>query len=433
MSFKLTLLLILTVPVTKGFRTSCFGHRRYRPLSVDGNGTGRCTKSTILEAKAAKKKKKKKNVNINDGGLRGFGPVGKTKDNQVRLDRSNKARLFYDYMEEGGAGDNFQRCAIANLPLRLDDDNDTEIRGIAALKPIQKGDNIIRIPYELAENLGEEGTDPTIPAVSFLKNYCETLLASASAAEANKLFGKVSYYQMLPPFAGEDCMSSTDFFPDHALMELQSPLIVEEIKKRKSQISDRFLSDISHNDSFPKWIDGSPVIEEHLIWAVWIITSRVLTVQGEIDTGRSYRLLIPFLDMCNHDRSSPHILTGRAVSNGELKVVAGAPLKKGDAINICYGGGVAGNDRFIQDYGFSDSNEVAFNIVAQQLLGKRRIVDGVGSGYVLSESDRLRSLKELDRTTVERDRDLLGTETDKNLLAAYNYRIGIKMAISKYS
>jgi hypothetical protein len=66
-------------------------------------------------------------------------------------------------------------------------------------------------------------------------------------------------------------------------------------------------------------------------------------------------LLIPFLDMCNPDCTSPHVLTGRAVPGGELKVVAGSQLKEGNAINICYGGGVAGNDRFIQDYGFLDS------------------------------------------------------------------------------
>jgi hypothetical protein len=310
--------------------------------------------SILCMAKTAKKKKKKTGNNSSGGGgLKGFGSVGgSTKDRQVDLDRSNEARLFYDYMEEGGAGDNFSRCAIGNLPLN----NEIKIRGIVALKPIKKGDTIIRIPYEQAVNFGQEGSDPTLPAVAFLKDYCETLASSSSSSstdeddntENKKISGKASYYQMLPKFRGEDCMSSTGFFSDRALIELQYPLVVEETKKRKERICSRFQSDIANNENFPKWIDGSPVIEDQLAWAVWLITSRVLTVQGDADEGKSYRLLIPFLDMCNHDRSSPHILTGRAVPGSELKVVAGASIKEGDAIDIGYGGGVAGNDRFLQ-------------------------------------------------------------------------------------
>jgi len=384
--------------------------------------------------KTAKKKKTNKKLSNRSSGLKGFGSVGgTTKDKQVDLDRSNEARLFYDFVEEGSAGDNFSRCAIGNLPLGLDN-NYIKIRGIAALKPVKKGDNIIRIPYELAVNLGEEGTDPTIPAVVFLKDYCETLVSlSSSPAEDNaieniKISGKAAYYQMLPPFRGEDCMSSIDFFSVRALTELQFPLVVEETKKRKERISTRFQSEIANNVNFPNWIDGSPITEEQLTWAVWLITSRVLTVQGSAEEGKSYRLLIPFLDMCNHDRSSPHILTGRAVPGGELKVVAGASIKEGDAINICYGGGVAGNDRFLQDYGFLDtsSNNEAYKMVAQQLIGKRRIVEGAGAGYFMSESDRLRTIKQLDLTTWEEDTNLLEKETDTSIIAAYNYRIGIK-------
>ena len=46
--------------------------------------------------------------------------------------------------------------------------------------------------------------------------------------------------------------------------------------------------------------------------------SRVLTVAGP--DGRGHKLLIPFLDLFNHARSSAHVLTGR--SDGLLKVVA---------------------------------------------------------------------------------------------------------------
>jgi hypothetical protein len=170
-----------------------------------------------------------------------------------------------------------------------------------------------------------------------------------------------------------------------------------------------------------------------------LITSRILTVQGSEEEGKSYRLLIPFLDMCNHDRTSPHVLTGRAVPGGELKVVAGSPLKEGDAVNICYGGGVAGNDRFIQDYGFLDSgmdgndNIAAYNMVAQQILGKRRIVEGIGAGRFMSEADRKGTLEALKQTSIEEDTQLLDKVTDDIAMAsAYQYRIGVKKALATY-
>jgi hypothetical protein len=301
-----------------------------------------------------------------------------------------------------------------------------------ALKPIKKGDPIVRIPYELAVNLGQEGSDPTVPAVALLRDYCEVVSGGDEAsANNNENKEKSSYYKMLPPFLGDDCLGSTDFFSDEALEALQAPLVVEETLQRRERTRARFETGI--DESFPSWIDGTPVTVEHLQWAVWLITSRVLTVQGAEDEGKSYRLLIPFLDMCNHDRSSLHVLTGRAVPGGELKVVAGAAVKEGDQINICYGGGMAGNDRFLQDYGFLDTSadDKAYHMVAQQLVGKGRRVEGAGAGRVISEPDRERTLQQLRSTTMAEDEKLLESETVPALRAAYNYRLSVKKALSK--
>lgn len=414
------------------YTTPTLGQLKIRPSSTIVDGVS-SSSSILYMAKTAKKKKAKKKGSSGSGssGLKGFGSVGATKGTQVDLDRSKEARLFYDFMEAGDAGDNLKRCAIGNFPIS----DDFKLRGVAALKPVKKGDAIIRIPYELAINLGQEGADPSVPAVVFLKDYCETLSPSAASGNTKELSNKATYYKMLPPFGGDDCLGSTDFFSDQALNELQAPLVVEETKKRKERTISRFQSEIAPNaGSFPTWIDGSPVTEEHLAWAVWLITSRVLTVQGNAEEGKSYRLLIPFLDMCNHDRSSTHILSGRAVPGGELKVVAGAPVKEGDPINICYGGGMAGNDRFLQDYGFLDTsnNNMAYDMVAQQLLGKRRLVEGAGSGRLMSETDRKTTIDQLEQTTIEEDRALLKGETNLSLVAAYTYRIGVKNSLSKY-
>eukprot|EP00980_Cylindrotheca_fusiformis_P007293 scaffold1525_cov142-Cylindrotheca_fusiformis.AAC.93 len=381
---------------------------------------GKSTSSSLYMAKAAKKKKKK-GLTSGGGSLKGFGSPTSAKASDVDLDRSLEARRFYDFLEAGEAGDNLKRCGLAYFPLG----DDIKIRGVVAMKPIRKGDVIIRIPYELAANLGQEGADPTGPAVVFLKDYCE-VLGGKEDKPARK-----AYYSMLPPFRGDDCMGSTDFFPDAALEALQAPLIVEETLERRKLTSLRFQRDI--DESFPSWIDGTPVTEEHLRWAVWIITSRVLTVQGAESDGKSYRLLIPFLDMCNHDRSSPHVLTGRAVQGGELKVVAGSSVKEGEQINICYGGGQAGNSRMIQDYGFLENDEdKAYVMDAQQLLGKRRVVEGVGAGRLMAQVDQEKTLDQLRSTTMEEDTVALEKETELAMRTAISYRIGVKQALSKF-
>jgi len=373
---------------------------------------------SVLFAKASKKKKSGGRGSA--AGIKGFGSTApKTKAN-VETDRSKQARAFYEFLDKNGAGDNLKRTALGFFLLPSGD----KLRGVVALKDIKKGDDIINIPYELAVNLGPEGEDPTLPALELLRDYCEIM----SSGEATP---KRAYFEMLPPFGGSDCLGSTDFFSDEALEALQSPLIVEETLRRRDRTRKRF--EELDDESFPNWIDGSRLTEQCLRWAVWLITSRVLTVQGNVDENKSYRLLIPYLDMCNHDRSSKHILMGRAVPGESLRVVAGANVKAGEQVNICYGGGVAGNDRFIQDYGFLDSSKEAFDIVAQQIMGKRRIQEGASAGKTMSAVDRDNTLGRLRDTTKAEDKATMESTSDAAVRAAIEYRLGVKESLSKFT
>ena len=187
---------------------------------------------------------------------------------------------------------------------------------------------------------------------------------------------------------------------------------------------------------------GEVATQSHLQWASWIITSRVLTVQGPPESATANRLLIPLIDMCNHDRDSPHVLTGRAIPGGLLKVVAGADIKSGDAINIGYGGSVEGNDRFIQDYGFLDAGgskeknkqgvdgefvAEAYKIVARKLLGKGRSMERM----TVAEQDN--AFEALKATSLEDDEELLasGKVTKNDERMALEYRIGAKKALKQ--
>ena len=140
--------------------------------------------------------------------------------------------------------------------------------------------------------------------------------------------------------------------------------------------------------------------------------------------------------MCNHDRDSPHVLTGRAMEGGSLKVVAGADIHAGDQVNIGYGGSVEGNDRFIQDYGFLDSGgslergknkgeeliPEAYKIVAKKLLGKGR--------NRMSVAEEEKMLDAIQATTLDDDIALLtsGKVINNDERMALEYRIGVKRA-----
>ena len=383
--------------------------------------------STSLCMAAATKKKKKKGGKQGGGGggLKGFGSVSSKSSNKktVELDRSKAALAFYDFLEKDMCSDTLKGCGMAYF--------EDGIRGVVARKNFVKGDVMIRIPYETALNLGPEGTDPTLAAVTLLKKYCRVLGSSNDDSSNNNNDQQYqSYLELLPPFLGEDCRGSTDFFSDEALEALQYPPIVDETLLRRKACQARFDADITAD---VLWLDDSPVTVQHLQWAVWLVTSRVLTVQGaenSTSSSSSSRLLIPFLDMCNHNRNSPHVLTGRAVGGGNLKVVAGGPVTKGDPIEIGYGGGMAGNDRFLQDYGFLDdfsNDDRAYTMVAQQVLGNRR----AGALQPLSAADRNRVLEALESTSIEQDEELLKACTDRQLSSAYQYRIGVKRALQK--
>lgn len=325
----------------------------------------------------------------------------------IETDRSETARQFYDYLVDNKV------TSLASTTLGFFG----PLRGVVALTDIPKGQPIIDIPFELAINLGPQGEDPTDPAIEFLKDYSKVMTSERHERKP--------YYSMLPQFR-TDCLGSTDFFDESTLLALQSPSIHQETHRRRERVYASFdkVKDL-------QWIDGSPLTQEHLQWAVWVVTSRVLTVQGDEASGDTYRLLIPYLDMCNHDRKSPHILTGRAVPGGRLKVVAGQKVKAGQQINICYGGGVAGNDRFIQDYGFLDEDMEGYDITAQQLMGKRRIQEGASAGRAILPSDREASLELLRQTTIEEDMEILESSMSPSIRSAIQYRIGLKKAIRK--
>lgn len=270
----------------------------------------------------------------------------------------------------------------------------------------------------MAINLGSDGTDVTSAAVNLLRSMFQ---------ESSSIMTPV--FQMLPGMYSADCMGSTDFFSIAALDELQFPPIKEETLARREKVRRRFQIDLQQqpklgrDDEAKLDLDKAVATEDHLRWAVWLVASRILTVQGTSDglsAPTSYKLLIPLIDMCNHDRNSPHILTGRAAPGGMLKVIAGCNIDVGEEIRFCYGGGVEGNDRFIQDYGFLDESNEAYNIIAQKLLDRKKF----------SAAEIKSIFERLSETSMEADEAMLKKQLMGDIRTAIQFRLGLKKALA---
>lgn len=85
---------------------------------------------------------------------------------------------------------------------------------------------------------------------------------------------------------------------------------------------------------------------EELMWATWLVVSRVIAITASPDKGGDRKLLIPFLDMINHGEAGKGILGGKNVEGGwDLRVTAGEDVEVGEEVRFAYGGGALGADR----------------------------------------------------------------------------------------
>ena len=165
-----------------------------------------------------------------------------------------------------------------------------------------------------------------------------------------------AYWAVLPQPDSPD-LCTPDFFSEEQLGMLQWPPLVEEARKRTTQVEKALSATVALRGAADAAAevpggDGSGAdATRELQWAVWTILSRVLTVVDPVDPA-GHKLLIPFMDMFNHRGGTKHYLTGR--TDGMLRVVAGAPVRAGEQIFIKYGTDQTSNAEFVAHYGFVD-------------------------------------------------------------------------------
>lgn len=224
------------------------------------------------------------------------------------------------------------------------------MRGLVATRDIAQGESIVEIPLGASVDISDtrndrDDKDPSGPALQFLKLYQES-------SEDFK-----PYFDLLPDLQSDDMERMPDFYSDEELKMLQCPLVVEKTHKRHQLCASR-ASELSLDLQTVKW-------------ALCTVAQRAFSVVSPVDG--LLRLLLPGVDLFNHDAHAQHRLRVRWTLQGPVDalftVVAGSNIKQGEEVRICYGGspfrpdGCGGdchgdvaltNLQYLQRYGFVD-------------------------------------------------------------------------------
>eukprot|EP00908_Phaeocystis_cordata_P024659 Transcript_7119.p1 GENE.Transcript_7119~~Transcript_7119.p1 ORF type:complete len:480 (-),score=178.92 Transcript_7119:85-1443(-) len=118
--------------------------------------------------------------------------------------------------------------------------------------------------------------------------------------------------------------------------------------------------------------DGPPCTSAELRWALEMVWSRCL----RLGCGGGYgvrRLLVPVLDLANHQAQPSALFTYSPLGGGAVRLHATRPLRAGDPVTITYGEHSA--EHFCQYYGFvpSDDPYAAWRLRTATLLRAARL------------------------------------------------------------
>lgn len=290
-------------------------------------------------------------------------------------------------------------------------DRPNGMRGLVATTDIAEGEAIIEVPISASVELQHksDSADPSIPALEFLRVVREKTDQGGRDV--------TPYLDLVPDVDSDDMTSMPDFFSAEVLDMLQCPPAVEKTKRRQNLCATRATE--------------NSVDARQMQWAMCTVAQRSFTVSSPFDG--LLRLMLPGIDMFNHSAEATHGMKVtwqlEGMSDGIFKVVAGAPIKAGDEIFICYGGnpyrdeGCGGdckgdiawtNDQYMMRYGFPD-----------QSIGTM-MVDGKWLA-----SEECASIREaLAQTALEEDEAQLNADgLSTAVRAAVGFRVALKRAL----
>lgn len=319
----------------------------------DGSGV-------VVEAlAAASAKTKKSNKNRSSGG----GGFGASKENPLTHtpDTSETTQRLLQFLK-------------AQKAKGLDDveigySQTSGLRGLFATKNFKKGQYMCQIPSDCAlalsdpEKNGEDAPTLAHNGANFLSMYWNH--------EQNKQLWS-PYLDTLPtPNNAKQFSPTPDYFSEDELQLLEFPRLIRQAKERKATI---------------ETVAKENGIEfDQLQFATWLVASRTFSIsisvggsssnkdessdnnndiqydeRGQVivkagEPKQSIRVLVPFIDMANHNSDQPNAkltLIDPEKDEAWFALEATRPIKAGKEITIAYGGGIESSAEILLNYGF---------------------------------------------------------------------------------
>jgi hypothetical protein len=245
-------------------------------------------------------------------------------------------------------------------------------RGLFATTNIKKDQIICLIPSDCALALSDpalKGEDvPTFAhgGLNYLKMYIKD-------PQAKKVWAP--YLDSLPT-RDSNFDPTPDFYSDEEIELLEFPRLVNSIHKRKQNIQDLATE--------------NGVDFDELQFATWLVSSRAFNVQmaeedgkgaeptyderGQVITkagtaSKAIRVLVPFLDMANHNSVSPNCrfrIIDPEKDNAFFALEATRNIPAGRELTIPYRGGMHSTVELLLNYGFVTKENGIDNIMLKR-------------------------------------------------------------------
>ncbi|CAB9521390.1 expressed unknown protein [Seminavis robusta] len=302
-----------------------------------------------LAAKSSKKSKK-----LASAGGKGFGASSSGAALLHTPDDSESTQKLLQFLKSQKAKGVDQ--GVAEIGIH----DKTGQRGLFATTNIKKDQIICMIPSDVAlalsdpAKLGKDAPTFAHGGANFLNMYWNN-------AERRPLWS--FYLDTLPSDAKSPYFDATpDFFSPEEIELLEFPRLLDNIRKRQHDIESLAAEQGLDQDQlqFATWLVSSRAFNINLADAQNTPEEEQYDERGQVVTKagaglNSIRVMVPFLDLCNHDSVAPNCrftMIDADKDEAWFALEANRPIPAGRELQMAYRSGIYSSVELLLNYGF---------------------------------------------------------------------------------
>ena len=300
-------------------------------------------------------------------------------------DTSTKVQRLYRFLEE-------EECeGFESLAIGWTRQDGHTLRGLFATDSFDKGEYVFAIPFPSTLLVQDKylDEDSSIDENDTMKEEIGKAVTFLEKFVSNPFWKP--YVDCLPAVDDPSSFDATpDFWTPTALEQFPVPLLRErnikksQLVKREAEKSGEFTA-------------------QKLQWALWILQSRGFTSLKQTKQGglRERTVLLPLIDMINHDGSDPNVsievIETASYDESFVALQAQRPISNGEQITMRYGTGFETSLELLDKYGFwtkSNPNDarIDWGLIEKEKLYSRRDMSDPSTEVVNEFCDHLERL-----------------------------------------